>query len=166
MTIVITISFTIWLILPIIYSVWFYPKKGSDNLLLVNVKLFTVNSKSLYLSKILLRTLVIIDCPYPYEGYKSHHLALFVSELKTPLHLIAGYSEMLTNDLVSSQDVQQFSEKNYIESQRMIQLVEDIINLSHLDESSQVRMESVDLYQVAKMYWTPSHPKRSKRKSL
>ncbi|EJN93237.1 hypothetical protein D822_07703 [Streptococcus ratti FA-1 = DSM 20564] len=28
MTIVITISFTIWLILPIIYSVWFYPKKG------------------------------------------------------------------------------------------------------------------------------------------
>lgn len=32
----------------------------------------------------------------------------------------------------------------------MIQLVEDIINLSHLDESSHVRMESVDLYQVAK----------------
>ncbi|RSJ10281.1 hypothetical protein D8824_07740 [Streptococcus intermedius] len=30
MNIVVTVSFTIWLILPIIYSIWFYPKKGGN----------------------------------------------------------------------------------------------------------------------------------------
>ena len=84
------------------------------------------------------------------ENMRREFTANVSHELKTPLHLIAGYSEMMTNDLVSSQDVRQFSEKIYIESQRMIQLVEDIINLSHLDESSQVKMETVDLYQVTK----------------
>ncbi|EKU16427.1 sdpI/YhfL family protein [Streptococcus intermedius BA1] len=32
MNIVVTVSFTIWLILPIIYSIWFYPKKGGINM--------------------------------------------------------------------------------------------------------------------------------------
>lgn len=49
-------------------------------MLLVNVKLFTVNSKSLYLSKNIIAYLSHHRLPYPYEGYKSHHLALFVSE--------------------------------------------------------------------------------------
>lgn len=30
MNIVVTVSFTIWIILPIIYSIWFYPKKGGN----------------------------------------------------------------------------------------------------------------------------------------
>lgn len=84
------------------------------------------------------------------EQMRREFTANVSHELKTPLHLIAGYSEMLTNRFVSEDDVHHFSEKIYIESQRMIQLVEDIIHLSQLDETSQVAMASVDLYQVAK----------------
>lgn len=70
-------------------------------------------------------------------------------ELKTPLHLISGYSEMLASDVVAQKDVPQFAEKIHSESQRMIQLVEDIIKLSHLDESEELAMEPVNLYQIS-----------------
>src|SRR5699024_11817137 len=63
---------------------------------------------------------------------------------------ISGYSEMLGNGLVSDDDVPRFAGKIYKESKQMVQLVEDIIKLSQLDETDQVPMEDVDLYRVAK----------------
>lgn len=71
-------------------------------------------------------------------------------ELKTPLHIISGYSEMLKNQMVPAKDVEQFAEKIYNESQRMVQLIEDVIHISHLDESPELQMEQVDLYQVTR----------------
>lgn len=71
-------------------------------------------------------------------------------ELKTPLHSISGYAELLKNGLVKEEDVGLFSERIYSEAQRMIALVEDIINLSHLDEGADdMRREEVDLYGLA-----------------
>lgn len=84
------------------------------------------------------------------EQMRREFTANVSHELKTPLHLISGYSEMLTTNLVSEKDISYFAQKIYTESQHMVQLVEDIINLSHLDESAQVPMESVDLYKIAK----------------
>lgn len=55
-------------------------------------------------------------------------------ELKTPLHSISGYAELLCRGMVRQEDVQLFSEKIHAEAQRMIRLVEDIIRLSQLDE--------------------------------
>jgi len=55
-------------------------------------------------------------------------------ELKTPLQSISGYAELLLSDMVADQDKQHFYQKIYGESQRMIQLVQDTINLSKLDE--------------------------------
>ena len=54
------------------------------------------------------------------------------------------------NGLVSADDVPRFAGKIYKESKQMVQLVEDIIKLSQLDETDQVPMEDVDLYRVAK----------------
>ena len=67
------------------------------------------------------------------EELRREFTANVSHELKTPLHLISGYSEMLASDVVAQKDVPQFAEKIHSESQRMIQLVEDIIKLSHLD---------------------------------
>ncbi len=83
------------------------------------------------------------------EQLRREFTANVSHELKTPLHLISGYSEIIKSQLVSAEDVQKFSEKIYEESQRMVQLVDDIIKLSHLDEASQVSMERVDLYAIA-----------------
>ena len=83
------------------------------------------------------------------EQLRREFMANVSHELKTPLHLISGYSEMLASDVVAQKDVPQFAEKIHSESQRMIQLVEDIIKLSHLDESEELAMEPVNLYQIS-----------------
>lgn len=70
-------------------------------------------------------------------------------ELKTPLHVISGYSELLSNGMIPSDEVPQFADKIHKESERLVKLVDDIINLSHLDEHSQLPMEDVNLYQLA-----------------
>ena len=71
-------------------------------------------------------------------------------ELKTPLPSISGYAEILREGIVKQEDVGRFAGKIYEESQRLITLVEDILNLSLLDEGApaQEAPGAVDLYQV------------------
>ncbi|MCD7927891.1 MAG: ATP-binding protein [Oscillospiraceae bacterium] len=72
-------------------------------------------------------------------------------ELKTPLHAISGYSELLKQGIAKPEDVQPFAEKIYGEAQRLIALVEDIISLSHLDEGGRdLQWTQVSLYDQAR----------------
>ncbi|MCD8004239.1 MAG: ATP-binding protein [Oscillospiraceae bacterium] len=72
-------------------------------------------------------------------------------ELKTPLHAISGYSELLKQGIAKPEDVQPFAEKIYGEAQRLIALVEDIISLSHLDEGGRdLQWAQVSLYDQAR----------------
>ncbi len=71
-------------------------------------------------------------------------------ELKTPLHSISGYAELLQNDMVKQGDIVPFAGKIYREAQRMTSLVEDILSLSHLDEGAEdMEWIEVDLYELA-----------------
>lgn len=83
------------------------------------------------------------------EQLRREFTANVSHELKTPLHVISGYSEMLASNVVDQRDISTFAKKIHSESQRMIQLVEDVINLSHLDETAEFTMERVNLYQIA-----------------
>ena len=68
-------------------------------------------------------------------------------ELKTPLHAISGYAELLKSGLVQPQDTFGFFEKIYTEAQRLISLVEDILRLSRLDEgAADMHWVTTDLY--------------------
>lgn len=69
-------------------------------------------------------------------------------ELKTPLHVISGYSELLANQMVPNEEVPQFAAKIHKESERLVKLFEDIINLSHLDEQEKLPQETVNLYDL------------------
>lgn len=69
-------------------------------------------------------------------------------ELKTPLHVISGYSELLANQMVPNEEVPQFAAKIHKESERLVKLVVDIINLSHLDEQEKLPQETVNLYDL------------------
>lgn len=85
------------------------------------------------------------------EQMRREFTANVSHELKTPLHAISGYAELLRNGMVQSQDLISFAGKIYTEAQRMVQLVEDIISLSHLDEGAEdMKREKVDLYGLAK----------------
>ncbi|MBQ9773371.1 MAG: PAS domain-containing sensor histidine kinase [Clostridia bacterium] len=81
------------------------------------------------------------------EKMRQEFTANVSHELKTPLHSISGYAELLSGGMVKPEDVPKFSERIYAEARRMITLVEDIIKLSRLDEgSSDTQRETVDLY--------------------
>ncbi|MBQ9593838.1 MAG: PAS domain-containing sensor histidine kinase [Lachnospiraceae bacterium] len=71
-------------------------------------------------------------------------------ELKTPLHVISGYAELLETGMVQGDDVKAFAGKIRGESERMANLVEDIIDLSRLDGGAVgMRRERADLYRIA-----------------
>ena len=71
-------------------------------------------------------------------------------ELKTPLHAISGYAELLKNGLVKEEDIKPFAEKIHTESLRMTKLIEDIIDLTKLDSGGvDMKWEDCDLYRIA-----------------
>ncbi|MCI5682337.1 MAG: ATP-binding protein [Clostridiales bacterium] len=85
------------------------------------------------------------------EQMRREFTANVSHELKTPLHTISGYAELLANGMVEEKDTAEFSQKIYAEAQRMIRLVEDIIRLSNLDEgATELAREEADLCKIAK----------------
>ena len=69
-------------------------------------------------------------------------------ELKTPLMSISGYAEIMRDGLVQTQDVPEFAGRIYDEASRLTSLVQDIIEISKLDESKNMPFEDVDLYEM------------------
>lgn len=67
-------------------------------------------------------------------------------ELKTPLTSISGYAELIKNGMAEKEDIQNFGERIYSEANRMINLVNDIIKLSMLDEEES-RPEEAETFQ-------------------
>lgn len=71
-------------------------------------------------------------------------------ELKTPLHVISGYAELIENGLARDEDIRPFAGKIRGGVQQMVKLVEDIISLSHLDEGAPAtQTEQTDLHAAA-----------------
>lgn len=72
-------------------------------------------------------------------------------ELKTPLHSISGCAELLLNNMVKEEDQPQFLQQIYDEAQHMVSLVENIISISKLDETSEeLPLEEIDLLEMSK----------------
>ena len=70
-------------------------------------------------------------------------------ELKTPLTSISGYAEIMRDGIAKPEDITRFSGIIYDESQRLMHLVEDIINLSRLeDDSSPQANAKIDLLEI------------------
>ena len=88
------------------------------------------------------------------EKMRQEFTANVSHELKTPLTSISGYAELIETGIAKPEDVQGFAQKIHVEATRMLQLVNDILQLSKLDSASETgstpAMEVVDLLDVAK----------------
>ena len=85
------------------------------------------------------------------EALRREFTANVSHELKTPLHAISGYAELMKSGMVPQEDTVRFSENIYGEAQRMIRLVEDILRLSRLDEGAEdMQRVPMDLFDTAK----------------
>ena len=88
------------------------------------------------------------------EKMRQEFTANVSHELKTPLTSISGYAELIETGIAQPKDVPDFARKIHVEASRMIQLVNDILQLSNLDTVSEagtpLTMETVDLLEVAR----------------
>lgn len=71
-------------------------------------------------------------------------------ELKTPLQSIMGTAELMENGMMRWEDVPEFAARMRKEASRMVTLVEDIIQLSRLDEGDALSLETVHLLELAR----------------
>lgn len=68
------------------------------------------------------------------ESMRREFSANVSHELKTPLTAISGYAEIMKTGIVKNEDMVQFSDIIYSEAARLINLVNDIMEISKLDE--------------------------------
>ena len=84
------------------------------------------------------------------EALRKEFSANVSHELKTPLTSISGFAELMKEGMVPPDKVKEFAGDIYRESQRLIELVNDIIRLSRLDETDRVEeLDCVDLHDLA-----------------
>ncbi len=88
------------------------------------------------------------------EKYRKEFAANVSHELKTPLTSINGYAEMLANGMTKEEDIIRFANIILKEGNRLLELIDNIINLSKLDNMRSSRlnepMEEMDLFKIAK----------------
>ncbi len=84
------------------------------------------------------------------ERNRQEFTANVTHELKTPLQSIIGSAELLENGLVKPEDTGRFIGNIRREATRLVNLIDDIIRLSQLDENHEPVTETVNLQDTAK----------------
>ena len=75
-----------------------------------------------------------ISAHYAAEASRREFTANVSHELKTPLTSISGYAEIIESGIAKQEDVPAFAGKIRAEAKRLVALVNDILELSQLDE--------------------------------
>ena len=84
-------------------------------------------------------------------------------ELKTPLQGIIGSAELLESGLAKPEDAPRFVGHIRKEASRLVNLIEDIIRLSQLDEGEELPAENVDMLALAEEVKTILQPSAAQK---
>lgn len=82
---------------------------------------------------------------YIEEKYRREFSANISHELKTPLTSINGYAEMIAAGLADEDDIRAFANTILKQGRKLLELIDDIIKLSKLDEKANVSIEKKEL---------------------
>lgn len=74
------------------------------------------------------------------EKMRSEFTANITHELKTPLTSISGYGEMIQHDIAKGEDVKKFAGIIQTEAKKLLELIDNIINLSKYDGSTKLNI--------------------------
>ncbi|MDD2592507.1 MAG: ATP-binding protein [Erysipelotrichaceae bacterium] len=85
-------------------------------------------------SNALIIILIDITEKYERENLRREFTANVSHELKTPLTSIIGYAEIIENGIAKKEDVPKFVNQINTEAQSLLNMIDDIIMLSYLDE--------------------------------
>lgn len=97
------------------------------------------------------------------ERIRREFTANVSHELKTPLHSIMGAAELLETGLVKPGDEGEFYSRIRTEASRLLALIEDVIDLSRMDEGESFPTEETDLRELAQEVAAQLTPAAEKR---
>ena len=83
------------------------------------------------------------------ENHRREFTANVSHELKTPLQSIIGSAELMENGIIKEEDMPRFIGHIRKEASRLVDLIEDIIRLSQLDEGTEMPCEEVSLKELS-----------------
>lgn len=141
--------------------------KANSSGMIINDRIYQIRSNPIVIDGVQSATMcLMIDVTEKYrvEQIKQEFTANVSHELKTPLTSISGYAEMIESGIAQKDDVKNFAGKIRLESERMINLVKDIIRLSELDESDvRAEFEDISLLETAKEAVNPLYDSAEKK---
>lgn len=82
------------------------------------------------------------------EKSRQEFTANVTHELKTPLQSIIGSAELIENGIAKTDDLPHFAQKIHKESTRLVNLIDDIIQLSQIDEGTPLPKETINLKDI------------------
>lgn len=74
------------------------------------------------------------------EKMRSEFTANITHELKTPLTSISGYGEMIQQEIAKGEDVKKFAGIIQTEAKKLLELIDNIINISKYDGSTKLNI--------------------------
>jgi two-component system phosphate regulon sensor histidine kinase PhoR len=85
------------------------------------------------------------------EILRSEFVANVSHELKTPLTSIKGFAELVSTGLVcDAQKIKEYQYRIMCQSDRLLSMINDILQLSALEHSKSTNMEDIDLLDISK----------------
>lgn len=127
--------------------------QNNDQIIMINDHYYEIIANPVYYEEVVSGVImVIMDITEKAQrDFLRREFTSNVShELRTPLTGILGTAEIIMNKMVKPGDIPQFARNIHKEADRLITLINDIINLSQLDENSlQDEKETVDLYAMS-----------------
>ncbi|ARE80433.1 PAS domain-containing sensor histidine kinase [Campylobacter helveticus] len=82
------------------------------------------------------------------QNLRKEFSANVTHELKTPLTSIMASAELIKNELVAQQDLPNFADKIYLESKRLLEMINEILKISFLDEAQTLPFNNVNLKKI------------------
>lgn len=127
--------------------------KQKEIMMELDSRIYQIMSNPIYVSGNTVQGLVLllldVTEKQQQEQLRREFTANVSHELRTPLTTISGYAEIMAQGLVPAENMKPFAEKIYVEANRMIALIADIIQLSQLDEGkAQFVREKIELGQL------------------
>lgn len=82
------------------------------------------------------------------QNLRKEFSANVTHELKTPLTSILASAEMIKNGLVAQEDLPTFVEKIHLESKRLLEMINEILKISFLDEAQTLPLNTLNLKNI------------------